>query len=1009
MKHRFVLAVGGIVAAWVGWIGSFEVTAQPTAAPPNEWPALPIERYEERLYAAYYHTAPPQTPPAHEYLRQLWQVQSLFALRNWKFPYAAREWMASYPEGAHRQSVILNMAHFYFYHRRYDSAYAYLQKVDADHLAPDELASYFFMKAYTSLRQGDSATALAHFETLAEGTNPYTDLSHLMAGIIRFERGDYDRSLPHFQAIADHPKFRTAVPAYIIQNLWYLRRHDDLIRYADERLREGGIRRPELVRLLLVRSLFIQGRQCNVLMDHLDALPTAYWTPFEYFVAGVCALRLEDPAKALRHLDRAAFSDPLLRQYVEYLKGLAWYAQGHYAKALQAFEVASSLEGDPEVTERALYNAGVAAVKAGEASTAFRRFKEFLRRYPRSEHRRRVIQYLGGLFAGSKDYPQALRHLREMLTAGRAFQQIFQQLSYRYGRQLLEDGRIDEAIRHLHDAVRIGGNDTIRTKAYFLLGEAYFDKGNPGEAIKQWRNFLYVGASKALPYRADAYYHIGYAQLALKNPKGALPYFRTYLQQRGLLRSIENGRPAPPAVDRRSFDAALRLGDIYYTFRDWDRALRFYRYVAESGHPDAPYAWLHIARIHKVQGNVDAQASALQKALETAPEQSSYAQEALYAMGNLHMEQGRFRAAVETFKRFERRFPRSPWLPQVLEKLALAYYNAGDDDKALHVVRRLLKRFPNSESARGAAQLARNIYVDKGQADAYIQLLESTHPTLARHFDKDSLVFESAFSWVRKDDCRRAVQALEDYLRRFPGGAYALKAHHYAGSCALQEGDTDRAVRHFEAIFAAEPNRYSLHAVKWLARLYHARGDCDRAVRYGGILEEIAGDDNLRREGQTIRLECYYQSGKWRQAAALAGRLLGGEFDNPAQRHRIEFFQARSLFEGGDTAEAATLFDRLRQHTDDQWGAWAALELARLRRYQQQLEEAKSVIFDMRRRFSAYPTTLARAYLLLGEILLEQGDTVQARFTYESLMKNAPDESIRQTAQQRYEALLDDE
>ncbi len=986
-------------------ISGMGLWAQQFPRPTIEEIPIPIDLYKDRLYGAYYHLSTPMEPQAHDYLQRWWRVKSVFALRNWKFPFDARSLLTDYPEGPSRESILLDMAHFFFYHRRYDSAHQYLQRLNPEHLAPDELAEFFFMKGYTALRQGDSTTALTHFETLTEGVNRYSELAHLLAGVILFSQQQHEQALAHFRAIEHQKRFRDVIPAFIAQSLWYLRRLEDLISYADGVLRQGHARHAEIIRLVLVRSLFLHGTQCNAVTNHLELLPESYWTPFEYFIAGVCALNVEDPERTLRHLDRATFSDPLLRQYVEYLKGQAWYVKGNYVKAMQAFEVAHSLGTDPTITEHALYNAGVAAIKAGQGSIAFKYFKKLIEKYPRSNHRQAAVKYLGKLFATSKDYPQALKHLRGMLVSGHEFPRIFQRISYQYGRRLLEDGQPDKAIPRLHDAVRIGDNDTVRAKAYFLLGEAYFQTHNPGEAIKQWRNFLYMKAGNAFPYRKDAYYHIGYAHLALKNPKGALPYFRRYLQEEKVLSQIEQKKVLIFSTDPRVMDAVLRLGDIYYTFRNWDQAMRFYRYVAESGHRQAPYAWLHIARIHKVRGKSAEQAVALQKVLETAPHSSKAAQEALYAIGNLHLEEGHFRMAVETFRRFEREFPRSPWMPQVLEKLALAHYNAGDDNRALEVIKRLLRRFPNSESARGAAQLARNIYVDKGQADDYIQLLEETNPTLARHFDRDSLAFESAFSWVRKDSCAEAIRTLESYLRRFRNGAYALKAHHYAATCALQLGDTARALHHFEAIFAAEPNRYSLNAVMWLARLYHHQGACERAVRYAGILEEIAGDVSLRRESQTIRMECYYQMGKWRQVATLASKLLKADLGSTTQRNRVEFYRARSLYKGGDTAEAADLLNRLRKNADNQWGAWAALELAQLRRYQQQLDEAKNIIFDMRNRFAAYPTTLAKAYLLLGEILLDQGDTIQARFTYESLMNYAPDKSIRQKAKQRYDAL----
>ncbi len=994
------------VAVWGVWLLlPFWLAAQDYLRPVYDWKAPAVRLYDAQMYGAFYHTVPNAMPWAHAYLHDLRKTRSTFFLRYRKFPYAAAQLLSKYPEGAFRQKTLLDLAHFFFYHHEYDSAGRYLQMVDASDFSPEVLSSFLFMKGYTALHRGDSGQALGYFEQVAAGPNAYQPIAHLLAGDILFHQGQYARALPHFQVLTRDKKLGKVVPVFIVQTLWHLRRFDDLISYATEVLDENAARHEEVIRLLLVRALFFHGKQCNQALSYLEGLPQAYWTPFEYYISGVCALESDDPQKALASLQRAAFSEPRLRQVVEYLKGLIWARQERPARAHQAFALAYAIGADPQVTEHALYNAAIAAIRSGNSSEAFKLLKQFIDKYKYAPRRRQAIQLLSRLFMASRDYPQALGYLKDMLTSGRPFQDAYQQISYLYGRQLMEEGKPDAAVAHLQDAVRIGKSDIIRTKAYYLLGELAYEKKRFLDAIKQWRNFLYVRASKNIPYRDEAYYNLAYAELKGGTDVSASKYFRTYLQKRGLLQTIQRGEPAVHTPTDREVDAIVRLGDLYFKSRAWPEALRFYGYAGYLNHPQAPYAWLQIARIYGIQGDAARQTAALRKAYEKAPSQSQEAQEALLRLGEVYLTAGRFDSALHVFSTFTRQYPRSSLLPQVLEKQALTYYNMGKDDKALEIARRILRRFSGTEAAKGAANLAKNIYVERGRGAEYVRLIQKEAPSLAQGIAKDSILFESAFSWIRKNNCRKAIDDLEAYLKRFPTGAYAVKAHYYAATCALEEGDSTRALIHFHEIFKREPNRYSLKAVTWLARIYHSRGECDSVLRYGGILEAIATDPALRTEAQQMRLDCYYKKGNWPKVAQLAERLLDDNSLPPHRKHQFLYQRAEALLFMGDTAAAITALQHLAHNAHNQWGAQAAFLLANTYYQQRRLDSARQVIFDMPGRFPSYPETVAEGYLLLGKILLESGDTVQARYTYESLMKNAPTPLLKNIARKKYEEI----
>ena len=122
-----------------------------------------------------------------------------------------------------------------------------------------------------------------------------------------------------------------------------------------------------------------------------------------------------------------------------------------------------------------------------------------------------------------------------------------------------------------------------------------------------------------------------------------------------------------------------------------------------------------------------------------------------------------------TMEKFIRQYPHSSHRSQALSDLGLAYLNLGDRDKSLKYYGMIVASAPRSAEARDAMQGIRDIYVSRGDADAYFDYaakagVESDLTALSR----DSLSFAAAQKLYITEDSQTAAKSLRSYLMSYP-------------------------------------------------------------------------------------------------------------------------------------------------------------------------------------------------------------------------------------------------
>lgn len=199
--------------------------------------------------------------------------------------------------------------------------------------------------------------------------------------------------------------------------------------------------------------------------------------------------------------------------------------------------------------------------------------------------------------------------------------------------------RLADAIQALENTLQLSSDPNIKMQAMANLGALYQETGKPEQAQKEWVDALALSPNDGLVWLSlgDLYQSQGHLPEAihamqksvenLSDPKAkatelvklARLYFVTRQPQEALKALDDAAKAAPPEMlaDTKgrsfSFNIAQGRSAVYTAMGDVTRATTFQEEAVKLD-PDAPDAWMHLAKLYEKQGRTADQQKAEEKA-----------------------------------------------------------------------------------------------------------------------------------------------------------------------------------------------------------------------------------------------------------------------------------------------------------------------------------------------------------------------------------------------------------
>ena len=301
-----------------------------------------------------------------------------------------------YPESIYKQQIYFKLGKFYFYKKKWDDALAWFNKLSAADIEEDEREEFYFKIGYSYFKLKNYEMARDAFYEAKDGISQYANPSLYYYSHIAYQNEQYQTALEGFLKLEEDEKFGKVVPFYIAQ-IYYLQGKYELVTEYASKIKADGKIVNERDMNHLIGDAFYRTEKYDEAVPYLEKYDQQsettreddYRLGYSYYKTGHCD-------KAIRMFDRVKREQDSLGQVAYYHIGECMLKTDNKVSARSAFEKAAFIEGDDAIAEDALYNYAILSYKLdiNPYDEAVEAFEMYLERYPNSERKDDVFQYL---------------------------------------------------------------------------------------------------------------------------------------------------------------------------------------------------------------------------------------------------------------------------------------------------------------------------------------------------------------------------------------------------------------------------------------------------------------------------------------------------------------------------------------------------------------------------------------------------------------------------------------
>lgn len=670
-----------------------------------------------------------------------------------------------------------------------------------------------------------------------------------------------------------------------------------------------------------------------------------------------------------------------------YSLGLAWYEDGHFTEALDAFRQTAEQAPTTDLRSDARLMTGMTHYRLRQYPDAVQTLRALLGDVPQYRQAAAVHYYAGDSYYYLNEWPLARQEYTAALSA-EPQGKLAPYACYGLGWTLYQLKRPQEAQAALERFVRERPDDPLADSARYAAGQCalqqhdvaaaarWFDEiiahaNAQPESSQAWLDEAWLGQGDILTSRGDRAGAIAVYQEALRRLRN--PRDTTIIHQRlGELltheaRFDEAQREWTLAAEAASDPAEqswawLRAGDAAQERGRWVEAHTAYR-RALAGKMRSDYVtyaeFQQATLLRRSQQPSDAIA-ALQAFLATHP-QSDYADHAVAELAEAYAQTDRPQEAATQWQTLITQYPRSQLVPQAYDAWGMLLMDQRQWLEAAERFRSLVRFFPNDALAPQAVLLRAQCLQLLNRAD---DAQTAVREHLARPLAPDAAIplwiwlGQTAAQGSRWEEARAAFQTV---MARWPHDIRTAQAFHELALVAKETGHLQEAETLWRRVVDEWANTpWATHARIQLAEL---------ALQPGGVAAAQAWLTPIF-EAKTARLE---------------DRITMGDF---WRRHSLwSLAQVAYAPRAGDAPADAARLLWLRASCHEEAG---------------QTDAAKAAYGELDHRFPESPWA-AQARLALGHLLEHQEQWAAARRLYQQLIAEHPDEA--QYAKERLEAL----
>ncbi|MCK6609975.1 MAG: tetratricopeptide repeat protein [Bacteroidia bacterium] len=891
----------------------------------------------------------------------------------------------AYPENPKAKLAAYQLGRFHYRNKNNKEAVKWLNQVSPDYLSNAESKEYYFTKGYCHFKINEFKESQAAFKFTKDEKSKFYDASNYYYAYVCYQSGDFNEALEHFNRIKYHKTFGPLSSVYVAQIYFSRKQYQEVVNYCDT------ITNKELavdVAGMLGQSYF-HLKNYNKAIPYLESfMKEAPVLPknSDYYQLAYSYYKSERYQDAIQNLLKIESPNDTIKQSYLFILADCYLRTNQKASAIQAFDQCYAAGPLTEAGELALLNTAKLSDELNLQGNAMSAYAKFIDQFPKSSKLDEVRSNLSNLLLHARNFKEAIKILESISNPGKPEKVMLQRVMYYRAEELYLNSLFAEASDLFARSGTMNLDPYYTGLSWFWIGELAYKNGKYAEALTWYQKARTINEFKTTRFYPLSWYESAYSQLKLEQYDIAIEAYKEYIK-------LDPSRSNPEIFT----DALIRVADCYFISRRYEQAIEYYDKVVSYDLNGGDYALYQKSLILGVQNKYTQKGEVLKKLIQSYPK-SIYIDDAVYENANLLLLSEDFPGAIREFESLIKNYPRSQYIRKARLSKALSLFNNQQDEESLKELKILITENPGSDEAKDGLMLVKNILVNKGESEKYLEFVKVLPNIIVSASTQDSLSYEAAFNLYKAKETAKAAKSFANYMSKFPGGYFILKANYFRAECEYKLKNYDAALPCYEFVADGLRSDFSEWSTRQAAVIHYMKKNYDNAYTYYAALERIASNKDNMMVSLLGQMRSSNIQGKTDSATTAAIKYLNSGLAQKEPGLEARILVGRHYLNRGKLDSAQHEFVSILKETKNIIGAEAKYHLAWIHYQRKDYKSAQKACLELADLFSSFDYWVAKGYILTADCLVKQNDFFQAKATLQSLIDNYEGAEIPQLA-----------
>ena len=882
----------------------------------------------------------------------------------------AQSFIGKYHENILVPQVRYLIALDFFDSENYEEALNLFNRISMEDLQKSQHAEYTYKLGYSAFAQGEwdrAKNLLMRIRGLEY--SDYSAPSYYTIGYINYARRDFKEASEWFELAAKDHRFAALANYYILECRFNEKDYKYVVKFGEDLFdKVPEDRQPHMARIMSESYLILGDVEKARTYYQKNLQNKGTLTRSDHFYAGEVNYYLKNWEDAVENFTLMENRTDSLGQVANYQLGYSYIQLKNKVAAMDAFRQAADYGYTPDIQEDALYNYAKLAFDLNRDTAPF---QNYLKKYDTKKKGDQIYSYMAMVALQNHDYEAAVEAYDQIDELDRSMQANYMKAYFLRARELMESGSWRQAEPHLKAAAYYSSRkDGFNQLARYYQAEALYRDGKYADARLIQNDLYNLSALQNRPEGDLISYQIAYTYFKEADYNNALKWFRNYLEG-----------------DSRAMgaDAQTRVADCYFFSGDYATAVNAYELqMAQYPDPDNLYPRYHAGVACGLLGDNNRKVHFLEDA-KLAGASAPFYGESMYELGRAYVALKNNEDAVRTFRTLRSATPDPDLSAKALLELGMIARNEGRSEDALDCYKEIVAQ--GGDYAEDALLAIEAIYRTMEDPEAYLAYVNSLGSSVNRtEAQKEEVYFSSAEQIYLSGDYQKAQAALLAYLQKYPQALFGAKARYYLADCYRFTGAREQAADLYEqAMEAGLEGALAESALLHYANLNYEMGSYGKAygafikLRDGAVLEQN------RATALVGMMRSAFRAKEWDDAIADATLLMSEQKENEDLIREARYVRAKSFLSTSRREEAFAELRALADEPSTSEGAEATYLIIRDKYDRGQFEGIQDMVYDFSGKAGVQNYWLAKAFIVLGDTFAEEGNTAQAKATFESI------------------------